>query len=197
MGNMAGPPLMLAPAAVRCCQNDTYRLASPRCAAKIPTYGKRPCTVKILSCSAPAGRVQCFHPRTWQSRTLRPRHTAGPRHCRSCFRMRFGIRSPPGRYIMQFTAATSVSTPLHAGMQDAFMDCLTLLIEDRLTASALYRVILHKLYTLWPPAYHRYYLRGPDSGEVFLPYQEWQALVDELREMLQLNQILGLAPDSR
>jgi hypothetical protein len=98
---------------------------------------------------------------------------------------------------MQFTAATSVSTPLHAGMQDAFMDCLTLLIEDQLTASALYRVILHKLYTLWPPAYHRYYLRGPDSGEEFLPYQEWQALVDELRERLQLNQILGLAPDSR
>jgi hypothetical protein len=77
------------------------------------------------------------------------------------------------------------------------MDCLTLLIEDQLTAAELYGAILRKLYALWSPAYHRYYRRGPDSGEPFLAYRDWWALVDELRERLQLNQILGLAPDSK
>lgn len=94
-------------------------------------------------------------------------------------------------------AAASVPVPFHVGMQDAFMDCLALLIEDQLAESTLYRAILDKLYTLWPPAYHRYYLRGPDSGEPFLTYQEWGAVMGELRETLQLYQIMGQAPDSR
>ena len=59
------------------------------------------------------------------------------------------------------------------------MDCLTLLLEDRMAENALYRAVLSKLYALWPPAYHRYYLRGPDSGEPFLTYREWRAVMDE------------------
>ena len=97
---------------------------------------------------------------------------------------------------MQFGAA-SVPAPFHTGMQDAYMDCLTLLLEDRMAESALYRAVLRKLYALWPPAYHRYYLRGPDSGEPFLTYREWRAVTDELNETLQLHQIMGQAPDSR
>ena len=97
---------------------------------------------------------------------------------------------------MQFGAA-SVPAPFHTGMQDAYMDCLTLLLEDRMAESALYRAVLRKLYTLWPSAYHRYYLRGPDSGEPFLTYREWRAVTDELQETLQLHQIMGQAPDSR
>ncbi len=93
--------------------------------------------------------------------------------------------------------AASVPAAFHAGMQDAFLDCLTLLIEDQLSESALYRTILRKLYALWPPAYHRYYVRGPDSGEPFLTYREWRTVMDELGETLQLNQIMGQAPDSR
>ena len=57
--------------------------------------------------------------------------------------------------------------------------------------------ILRQLYALWPPAYHRYYLRGPDSGEPFLTYREWRGVTDELRETLQLHEIMGQAPDSR
>ena len=97
---------------------------------------------------------------------------------------------------MQFGAA-SVPAPFHTGMQDAYMDCLTLLLEERMAESALYRAVLRKLYALWPPAYHRYYLRGPDSGEPFLTYREWGAVTDELNETLQLNQIMGQVPDTR
>ena len=97
---------------------------------------------------------------------------------------------------MLLTAA-SVPAAFHAGMQDALLDCLTLLIEDRLSESALYSAILRQPHTLWPPAYHRYYLRGPDSGEPFLTYREWRAVTDELCETLQLHQIMGQAPDSR
>ncbi len=97
---------------------------------------------------------------------------------------------------MQFGAA-SVPAPFHTGMQDAYMDCLTLLLEDRMAESALYRAILRRLYALWPAAYHRYYLRGPDSGEPFLTYRGWGAVMDELHETLQFYQIMGQAPDSR
>ena len=93
--------------------------------------------------------------------------------------------------------ADPVPPEFRAGMQDALLECLTLLIEDHLAESALYHAILRKLNALWPPAYYRYYLRGPDSGEPFLPYREWAAVTEELREMLQLNQIMGQAPDSR
>jgi hypothetical protein len=97
---------------------------------------------------------------------------------------------------MLLTAA-SVPAAFHAGMQDALLDCLTLLIEDRLSERALYSAILRQLHTLWPPAYYRYFLRGPDSGEPFLTYREWRAVTEELRETLQLYQIMGQAPDSR
>ena len=93
--------------------------------------------------------------------------------------------------------ADSVPADFRAGMQDAFLECLTLLMEDQLAESALYHAILRKLNALWPPAYHRYYLRGPDSGEPFLTYREWRAVTDELRETLQLHEIMGQAPDSR
>lgn len=97
---------------------------------------------------------------------------------------------------MQLDTA-SVPAPFHAGMQEAFMDCLTLLIEEQLDDGALYCAVLRKLYALWPPAYHRYYLRGPDSGEPFLTYRQWGTLVEELRETLQFNQIMAQPPDSR